>query len=182
MGIDPLTFKLELKNKENNNMTVVAGKAYWAKLDQAQNPFDESKPRWSLDVSLDANGVKAMKAEGLTIKDKQDDRGKFMTLYKDQFLRNGTELPKPRLMDSQKNDISGTIVGNGSDVRVSFTIREWKMNNKEGKRPVLKDVQVLKLVEYSPPDEFDVEEGYVGTSNDTANSASSTEDSDLEFD
>ena len=93
-------------------MTVVAGKAYWAKLDQAQNPFDESKPRWSLDVSLDANGVKAMKAQGLTIKDKQDDRGKFMTLYKDQFLRNGTELPKPRLMDSQKNDISGTIVGN----------------------------------------------------------------------
>ena len=85
-------------------------------------------------------------------------------------------------MDSQKNDISGTIVGNGSDVRVSFTIREWKMNNKEGKRPVLKDVQVLKLVEYSPPDEFDVEEGYVGTSNDTTDSTSSTEDSDLEFD
>lgn len=162
-------------------MTVVAGKAYWAKLDQAQNPFDETKPRWSLDVSLDANGVKAMKAEGLTIKDKQDDRGKFMTLYKDQFLRNGTELPKPRLMDSQKNDISGTIVGNGSDVRVSFTIREWKMNNKEGKRPVLKDVQVLNLVEYSPPDEFDVEEGYVGTSNDTTDSTSSTEDSDLDL-
>ena len=162
-------------------MTVVAGKAYWAKLDQAQNPFDESKPRWSLDVCLDANGVKAMKAEGLTIKDKQDDRGKFMTLYKDQFLRNGTELPKPRLMDSQKNDISGTIVGNGSDVRVSFTIREWKMNNKEGKRPVLKDVQVLNLVEYSPPDEFDVEEGYVGTSNDTTDSTSSTEDSDLDL-
>ena len=56
------------------------------------------------------------------------------------------------------------------------------MNNKEGKRPVLKDVQVLKLVEYSPPDEFDVEEGYVGTSNDTTDSTSSTEDSDLEFD
>ena len=160
-------------------MPVVSGKAYWAKLDQAQNPFDQAKPRWSIDVSLNAEGIKFMKGHGVPIKDKEDDRGKFVTMYKDQFLNNGSELPKPRLMDSQKNDISGTLVGNGSLVKVSFTPREWKMNNRKGVRAVLKDVQVLDLVEYSPPDEFDVEEGYVS---DTPSEASDTTKDDLDDD
>ena len=160
-------------------MPVVSGKAYWAKLDKAQNPFDQTKPRWSIDVSLNAEGIKFMKGHGVPIKDKEDDRGKFVTLYKDQFLTNGSELPKPRLMDSQKNDISGTLVGNGSLVKVSFTPREWKMNNRKGVRAVLKDVQVLDLVEYSPPDEFDVEEGYVS---DTPSEASDTTKDDLDDD
>ena len=160
-------------------MPVVSGKAYWAKLDKAQNPFDQAKPRWSIDVSLNAEGIKFMKGHGVPIKDKEDARGKFVTLYKDQFLTNGSELPKPRLMDSQKNDISGTLVGNGSLVKVSFTPREWKMNNRKGVRAVLKDVQVLDLVEYSPPDEFDVEEGYVS---DTPSEASDTTKDDLDDD
>ena len=80
-------------------MPVVSGKAYWAKLDKAQNPFDQAKPRWSIDVSLNAEGIKFMKGHGVPIKDKEDDRGKFVTLYKDQFLTNGSELPKPRLME-----------------------------------------------------------------------------------
>ena len=160
-------------------MPVVSGKAYWAKLDKAQNPFDQAKPRWSIDVSLNAEGIKFMKGHGVPIKDKEDDRGKFVTMYKDQFLNNGSELPKPRLMDSQKNDISGTLVGNGSLVKVSFTPREWKMNNRKGVRAVLKDVQVLDLVEYSPPDEFDVEEGYVS---DTPSEASDTTKDDLDDD
>ena len=160
-------------------MPVVSGKAYWAKLDKAQNPFDQAKPRWSIDVSLNAEGIKFMKGHGVPIKDKEDDRGKFVTMYKDQFLNNGSELPNPRLMDSQKNDISGTLVGNGSLVKVSFTPREWKMNNRKGVRAVLKDVQVLDLVEYSPPDEFDVEEGYVS---DTPSEASDTTKDDLDDD
>ena len=120
-----------------------------------------------------------MKGHGVPIKDKEDDRGKFVTMYKDQLLNNGSELPKQRLMDSQKNDISGTLVGNGSLVKVSFTPREWKMNNRKGVRAVLKDVQVLDLVEYSPPDEFDVEEGYVS---DTPSEASDTTKDDLDDD
>ena len=148
-------------------MPVISGKAFWAKLDKAQNPFDPQKPRWSIDVALDASGVKTMKGHGVSIKDKDDDRGKFVTLYKDQFLSNGNELPKPRLMDTQKNEMNGTLIGNGSLVKVSFTPREWKMNNRNGVRAVLKDVQVIDLVEYSPPDEFEVEEGYV---NDTPSS------------
>ena len=53
------------------------------------------------------------------------------------------------------------------------------MNNRKGVRAVLKDVQVLDLVEYSPPDEFDVEEGYVS---DTPSEASDTTKDDLDDD
>jgi hypothetical protein len=174
MGDDPLTFERCIYT-----MPVISGKAFWAKLDKAQNPFDQAKPRWSIDVALNSEGIKTMKSHGVPIKDKEDDRGKFVTMYKDQFLNNGTELPKPRLMDSQKNDISGTLLGNGSLVKVSFNPREWKMNNRKGVRAVLKDVQVLDLVSYSPPDEFEVEEGYVSTPSEPS---PTTEDDDTDLD
>ena len=166
-------------------MTVVTGKSYWAKLNQAENKFDPAKPRWSIDVALNKEGVKFVKGLGIPVKNKNDDRGDFMTTYKNKFKQDGTELPKPKLIDSQKNDISGILIGNGSDVRVSFNINEYSMNGNKGKRANLNGVQVIKLVEYSPPDEFEVEDGgYVGASTDVpfdADPPSSTEDSDLDF-
>jgi len=148
-------------------MPVINGKSFWAKLNQAQNPFDPDKPRWSIDVALDKKGVKQMEKEGCTIKNKDDDRGDFVTIYKDQFLTDGTELPKPRVMDSQKNLINGTLIGNGSLVNVSYKPRSYNVRGRKGVRPVLRDVQVVELVEYTPPDEFEVEDkGYVYTSPD----------------
>jgi|TARA_R110002020_G_scaffold17190_4_gene60630 hypothetical protein len=163
-------------------MPVITGKSYWAKLQNAQNPFDESKPRWSIDVALNADGVKLIKGHNIPIKDKEDDRGEFVTMYKDQYLRDGTELPKPRLMDAQKNDISGTLIGNGSLVKVSFTPREWKMSGRAGVRAVLKDVQVLDLVSYAPPDEFEVEEGYTSTEEASTSQEINELDDDIPFD
>jgi hypothetical protein len=163
-------------------MPVITGKSYWAKLQNAQNPFDETKPRWSIDVSLNSDGVKLIKGHKIPVKDKEDDRGNFVTMYKDQYLRDGTELPKPRLMDAQKNDISGTLVGNGSLVKVSFTAREWKMSGRAGVRAVLKDVQVLDLVSYSPPDEFEVEEGYTSTETASTSPEVNELDDDIPFD
>lgn len=157
-------------------MTVVTGKAFWAKLDEPKNQFDPLKPRWSLDVALNTEGVKFMKGLGIPIKDKDDDRGKFVTMYKDQYLRSGKELPKPRVVDSQKNDISGTLIGNGSLVKVSFQERKWDMNNKQGVRAVLKDVQVIDLLEYVQADEFEVEEGY--TNKDSSNTSDTTDEFD----
>jgi|TARA_R110002020_G_scaffold366419_1_gene578489 hypothetical protein len=164
-------------------MPVISGKSFWAKLHQAQNPFDPDKPRWSIDVALDKKGVKQMESEGCNIKNKDDDRGDFVTIYKDQFLTDGTELPKPRVMDSQKNLINGTLIGNGSLVNVSYKPRSWTMGNRKGVRPVLRDVQVVKLVEYTAPDEFDVEDtGYVyTTSDDIPFEASVKKNDDLEL-
>ncbi len=164
-------------------MAVLQGQAYWAKLDRASNTFDPSKPNWSIDVSVDSKNKKMMEELGIKTKNKGDDRGDFISLKKDQFLANGDELPKPRLLDAKKNDISGTLVGNGSSVKVSFYPKEWKYAGRTGVRPVLKDVQVLALVPYVPKDEFDEEEGYEGTpSSNSNNTAQDIDGNDLEFD
>ena len=146
-------------------MSVVTGKAFWAKLDRAVNKFNPEKPRWSIDVSLDKDGIKVIKEAtdqfdgDITINNKGDDRGDFVSFSKDRFLNDGRELPKPRLIDAKKNDISGTLLGNGSIVKVSFYPREWTFANKNGVKGVLKDVQVIELVEYFK-DELEEEEGY----------------------
>ena len=164
-------------------MAVLKGKAHWAKLDRAVNAFDPSKPRWSIDVELDAEGKAQIEELGIPVKNKDDDRGDFVTFQKDQFLSNGQELPKPRLIDAKKNDISGTLVGNGSMVKVSFYPKEWKYANRQGVRGVLKDVQLLELVEYVPKDEFEEEDGYVSSSPLPPKMDEASENStDLEFD
>ena len=55
------------------------------------------------------------------------------------------------------------------------------MNNRKGVRAVLKDVQVLDLVSYSPPDEFDVEEGYTASEPSTASDTIDDLDDDIPF-
>lgn len=162
-------------------MAVVKGKSHWAKLDRAVNAFDPSKPRWSIDLQLDKEGIKQMKELGIPVKNKNDDRGDFVTFQKDQFLSNGQELPKPRVLDAKKNDISGTLIGNGSIVKVSFYPKEWKYANRTGVRGVLKDVQVIELVEYARKDEFEEEDGYVSSTPNVTQKVDSVEDT-LEFD
>ena len=167
-------------------MAVLKGKGYWAKLDRAVNSFDPSKPRWSIDISLDKETKAQIEELGIPVKNKGKDHtpsGDFVTFQKDQFLSNGQELPKPRLMDAKKNDISGTLLGNGSMVKVSFYPKEWKYANRQGVRGVLKDVQLLELIEYVPKDEFEEEDGYVSSSPLPPKMDEASENStDLEFD
>ena len=73
-------------------MAVVKGKSHWAKLDRAVNAFDPSKPRWSIDLQLDKEGIKQMKELGIPVKNKDDDRGDFVTFQKDQFLSRAFTL------------------------------------------------------------------------------------------
>jgi hypothetical protein len=173
-------------------MATIQGKAYWAKLRTAENQFDPERPKYSIDVALDKAGVKQMEAFGVPIKENETYKadtftGQFVTLYKDQFInKNGqrVELPKPRVLDSKKQDISDKLIGNGSVVKVSFYPKEWTFAKKTGVRAVLKDVQVLSLIEYGGGDEFEEEEdGYVADDAVVHSSADSGGAGDsLEFD
>jgi len=152
-------------------MAVITGKAFWTKVDKAVNKFNPEKPRWSIDVTVDKKAREvlieacALYDGDITINNKGDDRGDFVSFSKDRFLNDGRELPKPRLIDAKKNDISGTLVGNGSIVKVAFYPREWTFANKKGIKGVLKDVQVIELVEYFK-DEIEEEDGYEAATGD----------------
>ena len=142
-------------------MAIISGKAHWAKLDKASNPFDETKLKYSLDLALDKKGVKEMESQGFNIKNKDDARGDFVTIYKYEQTSKGHMLPKPRVFDANKSVVRGTLIGNGSEVNVSYNKRDYNVGGNKGSRPELRDVQIIELVEYSPPDEFAKTEGYI---------------------
>ena len=133
-------------------MPIVQGTAYWAKLDpqtpaQKYQTTSKEDTEWCLDLGLDTKAVKMI--EGMNA-----------------FTRDGKQLPAPRVVDAQKNDMSGTAIGNGSKVNVLFRSKEMEQGQWEGKSVFYLDaIQVLELVPYDGPVREDfsaVDNGYTG--------------------
>ena len=72
--------------------------------------------------------------------------------------RDGTPLPKPKVVDSQANPITA-LVGNGSKVRIYGNTYDWTFKNRTGVGAGFNVLQVLDLVEFDPIDK--VEGGFV---------------------
>jgi len=134
-------------------MTIITGKCYWAKV---QAPDTVYEPQWSIDICVDDNNREAILKDGLTIKNKGDERGDFIQIRQKVSRRDGTENNPPIILDAQKNPMT-KLIGNGSIVNVQYTPFEWSMNGKSGVSPLLKKVQVVNLVPYG--EDFDVIEG-----------------------
>jgi len=134
-------------------MPVLNGKAYWASI---SNPNTTFEPVWTIDLSVDADNKKKAIDSGLAVKNKGDDRGDFVTIKRKVHSKNGNQNNPPSLKDSQKRDIKGTLIGNGSDVNVLYKTYEWSYAGKKGIGADLQAVQVLNLVEYSEGEDFDV--------------------------
>ena len=147
-------------------MAIIEGEAHWAVLSTPRNIFEPDRPKYSLDLALNKAGVKAMKAEGFNVKnntgkDPDDKRGDFVTFYTYERTSKGKLLPKPRVFDADKKILNGVLIGNGSKVKVSYNKYDYNVGGRQGSRPVLRDVQIISLLEYTPPDEFTKTEGYV---------------------
>ena len=68
-------------------MTVITGKAYWASVQQPNTTFE---PEWGIDILVDDNNREAIQADGLTIKNKDDERGDFVHIRQRVKRRDGT--------------------------------------------------------------------------------------------
>ena len=139
-------------------MTVITGKAYWA---HVQNPNTSFEPEYSIDICVDDNNRAAIEADGLTIKNKGDERGDFVHIRQRVARRDGTQNDAPIVVDAQKNP-TDKLVGNGSIVNVLYSPYSWEMNGKAGVTPILKKVQVVDLVSYG--EDLDAVEGYTEAS------------------
>lgn len=174
-------------------LTTPVGEAYWAKcFEPEEDRFDEGKPRtWSISWCADQNakdtlglmqqieeefarihgeGAKPSK-NAWPFREQTDKEGNQTGLLEFRFKRNettkkGMVLPAPLVVDSHKNPWpSDTLIGNGSKVKVAFSV--WGWEDKFGKKGVslsFDALQVLDLVPYAhkdPADAFGVENGYV---------------------
>ena len=130
-------------------MPVLNGKAYWASVVTPNTTFDEDGV-YSIDLAVDEENKKSAVAEGLSIKNKGDDRGDFVTIKRKAKRKDGSLNRAPDIMDNMKRPLQNTLIGNGSTVNVLFKTYEWnhKPTNRSGKSADLQAVQVVNLIPY----------------------------------
>ena len=130
-------------------MPILNGKAYWASVVSPNTTFDEDGV-YSVDLAVDADNKKKAEAEGLSIKNKGDDRGDFVTIKRKAKRKDGSPNKAPDVMDGMKRPLQNTLIGNGSDVNVLFKTYEWthKPTGRSGKSADLQAIQVINLVAY----------------------------------
>ena len=148
-----------INNKERNTvMSVIKGNAYWASVTSPNTTFD-SDGVWSIDVgNLDKKNADIAKADGLSIKNKNDDRGDFVTVKRKVRRKDGNMNKPPEVVDAGKRNMSGTLIGNGSEVNVLYTTYEWEFKGRSGVSADLRAVQVTNLVPYNT--DADAEEAF----------------------
>lgn len=132
----------------------ITGVAYWAAVQAPNTTFE---PVWTIDVcQLEDKTKAALEQLGLgdKIKNKDDDRGDFITIKQKTHGKNGNEFKAPTVKDADNRPFDG-LIGNGSKVAVQFAIRPWEYAGKKGTAADLRQVQVLELVEYAGSDNDD---------------------------
>lgn len=137
----------------NNKMTmVIRGKTSYAKIlgDPVLNYSKDGK-EWKMDLVIDKDTVKEFNAAGISdrVKSKPEylEGKEYVTFKQAEFQRSGKPNDPIRVVDilgdpwDQK-----TLLGNGSDVEVSFVVQDHGPGKKKGM--YIRQVRVLKLVPY----------------------------------
>lgn len=121
----------------SNENTVVKGTAYWAQLDQ----INQYSGKYQVDVSnLSANAVEALQERGISVKNKGDDRGFFITC-KSKFPIEAA--------DKTGESLQGVKIGNGSGITAVISSYEWTSpQGRKGVSPNLKKLVITDLKIY----------------------------------
>jgi|TARA_R100000149_G_scaffold38234_1_gene14728 hypothetical protein len=136
-------------------VSIIQGTAYWASVTQPNTTYE---PTWTIDVgNLSAKAKKILKADGLgdQIKNKGDEKGDFISIKQKVNKRDGSTFEPPKVVDGMKRPFT-SLIGNGSEVAVKYSAREWEYNGKSGVKADLKAVQVINHIPYGDTEDFDI--------------------------
>jgi hypothetical protein len=169
------------------------GEALWAKVLGEPVGFEDNPRAWSVSLVLDPSdpetitftekleamfqefhGPKAKVSRyGWPFGDQttKDDKGREVPtgkvefrFKKKEFTAKGVAKQPPVIVDAKKNLWpADQLIGNGSKIKVAFSVYPWEMAGAKGMSLELEQLQVLELVSYeaSNTDPFEEEEGYV---------------------
>lgn len=136
---------------------IIKGTAYWAHVHSVSKESD----KFQINIgNLDKPMIKILEDRGVSIRDREDEQGKFIT---------AKSTYAPKVIDSQKQQLaSSVLIGNGSKVNVKVSFYDWKYKGKSGIGCGLQAVQVVELVEFKSAslDDFDKVDGYTGSPED----------------
>lgn len=136
----------------NTQQMVIRGKASYAKIlgDPVLNYSKDGK-EWKMDLMIDAGTVKEFKSAGIgdRVKQKEDylQGNPFVTFKQAEFRRDGTANRPIKVTDILGDDWDAkNLIGNGSDVEVTFAVQDHGPGKKMGM--YLRSVRMLKHVPY----------------------------------
>lgn len=144
------------KNNAKLQTKIISGKVFWASVIEPNTTYE---PAWQVDVCLTPATKKIVEGDGLTVKNKGDDRGDFITLKRKVLRQDGTKRQAPVVKDSQNNPWNGQLIGNGSVCNIKYTPYEWSRSGKSGVSADLTAIQVVDFVGYTK-DDFEAVDGY----------------------
>ena len=161
---DIIIYKLEkrrIRNLANNSEIVyLRGKLFWAKVigDPVDN-YNKDGKEWVGDLALDSDGIKQVKGIKLNgkavfnIKDKDDERGEFIT-FKQKFRtwtdkRTGEEKQSQpiNIMDAAGKPWNGDKLGNETVADVKLKIVDYGKSMYPGVYPMA--IRILDHVPYA---------------------------------
>jgi hypothetical protein len=118
---------------------------------------NELAGKYTVDIgNLSDAAVTALEDMGITINNKGDERGQYITCKSKNkyraFKPDGSELlikgRTPR--DETDDPESGVVVGNGSTARCLIGYYDWEYLKKKGRSATLKRLIIEDIVEYAP--------------------------------
>ena len=174
-NVKPCNNSIINKQKRNMNMSIIQGTANWAHIIKPNFKFKE-EGEWSIDVcNLDEKNTAIAQKDGLSIKNKGDENGNFVTIKaKTTWGKTGEKKDPPKVVGADKLPFTEPKVGNGSLVTVKYTTYEHKPYGIFGDLKAVMVVNFVPAPETSDDDmlsDFDVvEDGY-----------KSKQDADLDF-
>jgi hypothetical protein len=111
---------------------VISGTAYWASVITPNTKFDADGV-WTIDVgNLDDLNKKKAQKDGLTVKNKGDEKEDFVTIKRKVRNAKGSLNRQPNVVDANKRLVTETMIGNGSKVNVLYEPFEWNFGGKTG--------------------------------------------------
>lgn len=123
------------------SMAILEGTAYWASITTPNTRFE---PVYTVNVVVEEEVANEFASRGHKVK--QMDEGPAVIVKRKVNGPNGRVRPAPRLLDSDKSEIS-VAVGNGSKVRVQYN--EYAGEGKFGPYTGL-DLQAVQVVDLIP--------------------------------
>ena len=110
---------------------LIQGIAKWAKVvGEPAWGYENKFKEWSIDVYVDADTVKKLKAEGLGPKLKDKGNGEYITFKRKELKVDGSPNQPIRIVDHRGQPWDDRKIGNGSTVNVNFLINEYKPGQK----------------------------------------------------
>jgi hypothetical protein len=137
---------------------LLSGKAYWASVVEPNTTYE---PAWQVDVTVDEETKQKLESIGLSVKNKEDDRGDFFSCKRKVVKKDGSKRDAPRVIDAKKMPWDSRLIGNGSIVKVKIQPYEYAYAGKAGVTADFMAMQVIDLVPYGDPSgDFQEEDGF----------------------